>query len=197
VLAAVAHIRSALGKPPSTWNHEELRAVAIAAPQLGLLEYLQEWHQWGPEERGALVQTVSAYLDRENGAGRQQGRERLDKLAGEWRKLATPGASSSKIEPGAIDGGVESWQSQESKQAAQMPKQSPKVAAKPAPTAKGRAAAIRSKGWQAFDVVHHPQHGQGIVISTTTTASGRELKVQFVDGTLVHFRDDDPALEQE
>jgi hypothetical protein len=51
--------------------------------------------------------------------------------------------------------------------------------------------------WQAFDVVHHPQHGQGIIVSTTTTTRGRELKVQFVDGSLVHFRDDDAALARE
>jgi hypothetical protein len=48
--------------------------------------------------------------------------------------------------------------------------------------------------WQAFDVVHHPRHGQGIVVSTATTSRGRELKVQFVDGTFLHFMDDDPVL---
>ena len=51
--------------------------------------------------------------------------------------------------------------------------------------------------WQAFDVVHHPQYGQGIVVSTTTTTRGREIKVQFVSGSLVNFADDDPHLMKE
>jgi len=42
VLKAVAQIRSALGKPPATWSNEELRAVAVAAPQLGLLQQFRD-----------------------------------------------------------------------------------------------------------------------------------------------------------
>ena len=67
------------------------------------------------------------------------------------------------------------------------------------PLAKAQTQPARSVAyaWQAFDVVHHPQYGQGIVVSTTTTTRGRELKVQFVDGSLVQFRDDDGALVKE
>jgi hypothetical protein len=55
----------------------------------------------------------------------------------------------------------------------------------------------KAQAWQTYDEVHHPRYGQGIVISTTTTTSGRDLKVQFANGDLVQFRDDDPALGRE
>jgi hypothetical protein len=44
--------------------------------------------------------------------------------------------------------------------------------------------------------VSHPQHGRGLVVSTTTTTRGRELKVRFADGNMVQFHDDDPALQR-
>lgn len=246
VVKAVNQIGSALDKSPATWSAEEARAVAVAAPQLGLLDYFQTWHRWAPGEEAAFVEAARLALGRErvNGAGRAQ----LEQMAGDWQKLATPeglanGAGLNGVGPsgarpkeaGPASAGLEldEWMTPESRPPKLLREQgpanysassaakghngqsAPKPAAQPASKANAstprastpRASAstastpmiVRRGGqvWQAFDVVHHPQYGQGIVVSTTTTTRGREIKVQFVSGSLVNFTDDDPHLMKE
>lgn len=182
VLAAVHEIQAALAKPPATWSENELRAVAIAAPQLGLLDYFQAWHKWGVGEQTAVMQAVSTFL--EEAAASRVGRgdkASLAQLAQAWRALAQGnGAASSSI---SFDPGV-------------MQNRARPPAARPAKVLEAAASrpAHAPYAWEAFDEIEHPAYGRGIVISTTTTTRGRELKVQFVDGNLRHFRDDDPAL---
>lgn len=224
VVRAVTLMRGALGKPPATWSVEELRAVAVAAPPLGLASYFGEWHKWGEAgEQEAFIQAARYYFERANAAGVQ----RMDKLMGEWRKLADGDGP-----PGALQiEGLDTWLAQEKKRQArrQVAKPTPNAPAKQAANQSGKQPAKKVGGqdlvkppggsteqaprrgqapyipptarprthtWQTFDEVAHPDYGRGIIISTTTTTRGRELKVQFADGNLKHFRDDDPALVQ-
>jgi hypothetical protein len=194
VLHAVAHIRSALDKLPAAWSVEEARAVAIAAPQLGLLDYLQDWHKWEPGEQATMVQAARAFLDHGDISGGQRlDRRVLLEVTEEWRKLAQGDV------PLRVHHGLDSERlpkPSRARQPAQPP--TPQPPAQPSSMRRQPAGASdkprRAHLWQTFDEVFHPQYGRGIVISTTTTTRGRELKVQFVDGNLKHFRDDDPAL---
>jgi DNA helicase-2/ATP-dependent DNA helicase PcrA len=185
VLRAVEEIRGALAKPPATWSDAELRAVAIAAPQLGLLDYFHDWHKWRPGEEAAVADAVVTFL--EEAAASRVGRgdkAGMAEMAQQWR-AATQGITPTPA-PVALDPGVV-------REVAQ-----PQIVRRssPAPTPSAPTPGRTAHAWETFDEVEHPAYGRGIVISTTTTTRGRELKVQFVDGSLRHFRDDDPALVQ-
>jgi hypothetical protein len=131
----------------------------------------------------------------------------LEKMAAAWRAVESGGESNHGSHAAGLDLGLERWigdEGQDTIQATLAGKDShvprgPDTSRNVQGKSRGRAPAKSASGrrWQAFDVVHHPKHGQGIVVSTTTTMSGREVKVQFVDGSLASFHDDDPTLSAE
>jgi hypothetical protein len=190
ILKAVAQIRSALGKPLAAWSHEELAAVAVDAPQLGLMAYFEEWHRWGAGEQAAVIQAASTFLERSRGAGLQ----RMESVYAAWQRFAAAhGVTVAASSIGAMDEAMERWLAEDTQRyQAERIRQLSNV--QPARPSARSGAVSKAQVWQAYDEVHHPRYGQGIVISTTTTTGGRELKVQFANGNLVQFRDDDPEL---
>jgi DNA helicase-2/ATP-dependent DNA helicase PcrA len=194
VLASLAQIRSALDKPPAAWSLEEWRALAVGAPQLGLMEYFEEWHPWRAGEQAAVIQAASAYFERAQGAGLH----RMGNEYAAWQRLAAAhGVADAPSAIGALDEALERWLAEET-QRHQAERLRQLSTLQPVRSANHAPASSRSVSktsiWQMYDEVHHPRYGQGIVISTTTMTSGREIKVQFANGDLVQFRDDDPAL---
>jgi DNA helicase-2/ATP-dependent DNA helicase PcrA len=202
VLRAVAHIRAALQKPPAAWSKDERAAVVIAAPQLGLMSYFQDWHAWRPGEEAAIQLAAQEYLAHLN----RRDAQRYAAIREAWEQGR--GSRAPK---------AESLNTQAFPQATATPKPTPKPTPAPKPTPRNTpahtpsprpsaarattpASATPSQGrahaWQTFDEVSHPQHGRGLVVSTTTTTRGRELKVRFADGNMVQFHDDDPALQR-
>jgi hypothetical protein len=184
ILKSVAQIRSALSKPPATWSLDELWAVSIAVPQLGLLDYLQGWHRWPRGGQHEVAQTVCAFFQRVETMGLSRQLRLPDTAVSAWRAWLEPGTPVGQIEIAGLD----AWLSKQRQGTikAPPPRSQPTVAI-PAKKA--------ARSWQVYDEVRHPQHGKGIVVSTTTTQRGRELKVQFVDGSLHNFREDDPMLQ--
>jgi DNA helicase-2/ATP-dependent DNA helicase PcrA len=185
VLKAVAQICSALAKSPSRWNLNELRAVAVALPQLGLLEYLQQWHGWSPGQQSAVAQTVCAFFQRVEAEGLTRYLQLSDKLIGGWQALLPPDVASAPVVYLAIEG-FDTWIEAQKKLQAQ--RSSTDTSPAKAPIARG------ARPLQAFEVVRHVRYGKGRIISSTTTQRGREVKVQFEDGSFYSFRDDDSTL---
>lgn len=200
VLRAVAAIGRALEKPPAAWSDEEMRAVAIAAPQLGLLDYFRQWHKWRNGDHTTLAQASLAHLQHALAeCSQRHERKVLQEVSEQWSAFVA-GEANPQHERGLDVNGVRA--------ATQRRKPALKASSTPATprsSTNGHSAAKMSQTnkarqgpmWQTFDEVFHPDYGRGIIVSTTTTTRGRELKVQFVDGTLVHFADSDPALAKE
>lgn len=197
ILKALALIRSALGKPPAAWSPEEARAVAVDAPPLGLTEYFERWHPWKAGEQAAVIQAANAFFERNQGAGLA----RMGSQYTAWQRLAAahgvgdaaiskdaPGGSMDEAMGRRLAEKTEPYQAQQTRRPRNV---------QPEPPSPRTSTNRKTHAWQTYDEVHHPRYGQGIVISTTTTTSGRELKVQFAGGDLVQFHDDDPALGQE
>jgi DNA helicase-2/ATP-dependent DNA helicase PcrA len=181
LMSAVAHIRRALHKPPAQWSLDETRAIAIAVPQLGLLEYLQSWHTWQGEAQAGVVNAACAYLENGTRAGPRLDAPTAARLLEAWRALGT----TAVVEKVDIKQGVSFASPSKRRQGGSV---TPGVPTTPA------SVNAPTHRWETFDEVVHPQYGRGIIISTTTTTRGRELKVQFPDGNLRHLRDDDPQL---
>jgi DNA helicase-2/ATP-dependent DNA helicase PcrA len=197
-LRAVQEIRSALSKPAAQWSLEEVRAVAIAAPQLGLLDYFQEWHTWHAGQQAEVVQRVLAYLE---GQGSERAprldRASSDKLRAMWQSATANGPVSPPDPQPSRPALPATPVAPRQPQPAGVRRQVAPAGSASANGAHAHSKARHAHQWQTFDEVVHPQFGRGIVISTTTTTQGRELKVQFVDGRLQHFRDNDPSLSAE
>jgi DNA helicase II / ATP-dependent DNA helicase PcrA len=183
VLKSVAQIRSALDKPPATWSLDELWAMSVALPQLGLLDYLQGWHCWPRGEQNEVARTVCAFFQRVEAMGLSRQLRLPDAVVSAWRALLEAGTPVGEIEIVGLDAWLNKQQQSNMK--------APPARSQPAVATSAKKAA---RSWQVYDEVRHPQHGKGIVVSTATTQRGRELKVQFVDGSLHNFREDDPVL---
>ncbi len=107
VIRATTELRSALAKPPATWSGAEMRAVAIAAPQLGLLAYLQDWHKWRAGEEAAMIQAVAALLHAEQAGKIGNGDKKLiARLAEQWDVLAQGKGVAGTSRPATLDAGV-------------------------------------------------------------------------------------------
>lgn len=196
VLKAVEQIRTAMSKPPTQWSMDELRAVAVSAPELGLMEYFATWHLWQVGEAEAVLQAVLAYFSRAQSAGLH----RTDNQRAMWQQLATrQGIVDAANSNGELDAALTQWLAKEAQQhqeSHQEQRLSHLRNLQPAYSTARPTTSGKSHSWQTYDEVDHPRHGQGIVISTTTTTRGRELKIQFANGNLVQFRDDDPSLSK-
>jgi DNA helicase-2/ATP-dependent DNA helicase PcrA len=194
VLKTIAQIRSALEKPPAMWSLEEARAVAVEAPQLGLIEYFEDWHPWRKGEQAAVIQAASAFFER------AQGLHRTGSLSAAWQRLAAAyglenAAASNDVRDGTLDEAMARWLAEETQRHQEEPARQLRNV-QPARASARSSTTGKAHAWQTYDEVHHPRYGQGIVISTTTTTRGRELKVQFANGDLVQFRDDDSSLQR-
>ena len=190
VLRAAMELRGALAKPPAAWSDGEVRALAIAAPQLGLLDYLHDWHKWGGGEQAAVVQAVNGYLQHAvNGTRGRGDKQLMARLAEAWGAFGQGGAAQ---DAPALSADVVKKLAQPKPRSSTSRVSSVRQSVSSASVSPPNAR--KARGWETFDEVAHPDFGRGIIISTTTTSRGRELKVQFVDGNLKHFRDDDPAL---